>query len=288
MEYLIRHKTIIAFVIFTLFCLISLSIQSTTFTLSFESVGSLIILPFQKGYHTIQRGTSVLWAGFTELSDTKEELKKTRDKLHKFEGITEELGEIRRKNARLRKLLRLQESVSYESIPCNIISKDPDNWFRTIIINKGHSDGIRINMPVISYTGGEKAVFGKVIEVQGSLSRIKPIISSDMNLGVMFQDSRYPGLLSSYNLNSSLCVMDYIKKTATIISGDIIITSGQGGIFPQGLLVGSVIKSYLNESGTFQRAIIKPIIDYAQTEEVLVIKKEPNPEFLKLLNNEDQ
>ena len=108
-----------------------------------------------------------------------------------------------------------------------------------------------------------------------------------MNLGVMFQKSRYPGLLSSYNYNPDLCVMDYIKKTAAITTGDIIITSGQGGIFPQGLLVGIVLKSFPNESGTFQRAIIKPVINYAQIEEIFVIKKEPDPELLKLLKNED-
>ncbi len=288
MEFLIRHKTIIAFITFSLFCIISLAVQSTPFTLSIESVGNLIILPFQKGYHTLQKGAHVLWAGFTELGDLREELAKTRGKLQKYEGITEELGEIRRENARLRILLNLQEHSSYEFLPCTIISKDPDNWFRTIIINRGYSDGIKPNMPVISYSAGEKAVFGKVIDVKKSVSRIKPLIATDMNLGVMFQDSRYPGLLSNHNFNPELCIMDYIKKSATINFGDIIVTSGQGGIFPQGLLVGSVIKSYLNESSTLQRAIIKPIIDYAQIEEVFVIKKEPDPELLELLNIEER
>ncbi len=288
MEFLIRHKTISAFVAFTLFCLLSLSLQSSSLTLSVEGVGSLLLLPFQKGYNGVQNGIHKLWAGFTELSDVQDELKKTRDKLLRYEAIAEELSEIKTENERLRTLLSMKERVNYESVPAIIISKDPDNWFRTIIINRGSNDGIKVNMPVIAFHGDEKAVVGKVVEVRTWVSKVLPIISPDMRLGSMLQKTRFPGLLRGYTSNSKLCVMDYVSRGAVPDFGDIVITSGQGGIYPSGLLIGKVIKSEVMEASAYQRVLVNPIIDFNRLEQVFVIKVEPDQEFLKLLEDKEE
>jgi rod shape-determining protein MreC len=257
-------------------------------TLSLEGVGRAFVTPFQKGYNGIQQNIRMLWAGFTELGDVRDELRKTREKLQHYEAVAEELGEIKKENDRLRKLLDMQKRVQYESIAAMIISKDPDNWFRTIVVNRGSADGIRVNMPVIAYVGEEKAVAGKVVEVRGSASVIEPIISTSIKLGVMFQESRFPGLLSGYAANSNFAVVDYINKSAAINLGDVVVTSGQGGIFPQGMLVGKVIRSFVSESSPYQRAIVAPIINYNQIEEVFIIKKEPDKELMELMGKVEQ
>jgi rod shape-determining protein MreC len=181
----------------------------------------------------------------------------------------------------------MKERVEYKSIPATIISKDPDNWFRTIIINKGSGDGIKENMPVIAYQGGQKAVVGVVIEVRGSISRIAPIISPIVRIGVKLQESRFPGLLRGYS-GKNLCKMDYISRAAYIKFNDNVITSGQGGVFPPGLIVGSVIKSYSLESSAYQRAIIKPVIDYNLVEDVFVIKKDMDKDLFEIFEAEKE
>jgi len=285
-EFLERNKTVVAFISFTLFCIISLSVQSSSFTLTFEGIGSALIMPFQKGYDGIQGGIRTIWAGFTDLSEVREELHKTRVKLQNYESISDDFSEIKRENERLRHLLEMKERLTFESVPASIISKDPDNWFRTLIINRGTSDGIKENMPVIAFRKGQKAVVGKIIEARGSISRIIPIISPDLNVGVKLQESRYPGLLYGYSSNTALCKVDYISRGAVIKKNDIVITSGQGGIFPPGLLVGRVIKSDILESSAYQRAVVVPFIDYHLVEEVFVIKRDPDGEILKLLGEQ--
>jgi len=279
---------VVAFISFTLFCIISLSIQSSTLVLTLEGVISAITMPFQKAYDGAQSGVSRLWAGFTELTEVRDELKKTRSNLQKYESMAGEMSELKRENDRLRELLGMKERVEYASIPATIISKDPDNWFRTIIINKGSGDGIKVNMPVIAYQGGQKAVVGTVIEVRGSISRIAPIISPTVRIGVKLQESRFPGLLCGYSGNSNLCKMDYISRAAYIRFGDMVITSGQGGVFPPGLLVGTVIKSYSLESSAYQRAIIKPVIDYNLVEDVFVIKKDLDKDLFEIFDEDKE
>jgi rod shape-determining protein MreC len=282
-EVLVRFRAIIALFAFTLFCIVSLALKSTTFTFSFEGIGSALIMPFQKGYNAAQRGVHKLWAGFTELSEVRDELEKTRLKLQQLEGAAEEVSQIRNENSQLRQLLKLKPKLGYESIPAMIISKDPDNWFRTIIVNRGADDGVVVNMPVIAYNGDVKAVVGKVIEVRGSVSRILPVISPDMKIGVMLQDSRYPGLMVGHSANASQCRIDYISRSAQIKPGEQVITSGQGGVFPQGLVVGNVLKNMSYKTSSFQQVLVKPIVDYDQLEQVFIIKMETDKAILELL-----
>ncbi len=129
-------------------------------------------------------------------------------------------------------MLNLADKITYESIPAVVISKDPDNWFRTIVLNRGSSSGVKVNMPVVAYQGEHKAVIGKVIEVRRWVSRVLPILAPEMKLGVMLQETRFPGLLKGYSSNSNLCIMDYISRAVPVKFGDVVITSGQGGIFP--------------------------------------------------------
>ncbi len=246
---------------------------------------SAFMTPFQKGYDFVQGGASRFWAGFSELSTLREELNSSREKLQKYEALAENFTEIRRENDRLRKLLGLKEKVKYESISGSVISKDPDNWFRTIVINRGSDDGVQVNMPVIAYQGAYKAVVGKIVEVRGSISRARPLISPAINVGVKLRENHYPGLLSGYGYSSSLCIVNYINRMAEVKPKDELITSGQGGVFPAGILVGTVLKSEILESSPYQRAIIKPAINYNLLEEVFIVKKIPGKELLDMVEN---
>jgi rod shape-determining protein MreC len=285
-----RHRSIVTLVSCTLFCIISLSVQGSGFTLTLEGIMSAFTMPFQKLYNGFHGGTSRLWAGFSELDSVRNELELTRARLHTFESIDVDISEIKKENDRLRSLLGMKAMLRYDSVPASIISKDPDNWFRTLIINRGESDGIKINMPVVAYqvvlNGNAKelvkGVVGKIVEVRGSVSRIQPVISPEIKIGVKIGENRFPGLLSGYTYNSNLCVVNYITRAAPVKFGDVVLTSGQAGVFPSGLIIGTVVKSEIPETSPYQRAIVKPSMDYNLLDEVFVIKKAPDKDLFDL------
>ena len=289
MEFFERHKPIVIFFSLMLFCIISLSVQDSGVTLTSQSIMSAIVTPFQKIYD-YALGADTFWVGSSEYDRIKNELVLTRTKLQTFESTYEEISEIKKENDRLRVLLGMKESLKYDSIVANVISKDPDNWYRTLVINRGKNDGITVNMPVVAYqtSAGDntktliKGVVGKVSEVRGSVSYIQPLIAPEIKIGVEIGDNKFPGLLSGYSHNSNLCVVSYITRAANVKFDDMVTTSGQAGVFPPGLIIGKVIKSEVLESSPYQRAIVKPFMDYNLIDEVFIIKKAPNKEIFEL------
>jgi len=286
-DFLTRHRSIVALISFSLFCIISLSVQGGGFTLTFEGVMSAIVTPFSKGYNAISNGIGGLFSGFEATDTLRENLRKAEAKLQKYESmqieiIQAELSEVRTENEKLRVLLGFKERVRYNSIASQIVSKDPDNWFRTLIINKGANDGVSVNMPVIACQNGQKIVVGKIVEVRGSISRVQPVIAPDIRLGVKLQESKIPGLISGYSYNSDFCVVSYISRATPVKKGDVIVTSGQAGVFPPELLVGTVERTELSETNPYQKIIVKPYIDYSLLEEVFILLKNPDKDFFEM------
>jgi len=271
-----------------LFCIISLSVQGSGITLTTQSIMGAIVTPFQKLYNFAFGVT--FWVGSSEYERIKNELVLTRTKLQTFESTSEEISEIKKENERLRALLGMKELLKYDSIVASVISKDPDNWYRTLVINRGKNDGIMVNMPVIAYQTSSndntktliKGVVGKIVDVRGSVSYIQPLIAPEIKIGVEIGENKFPGLLSGYSHNSNLCVVSYITRAANVKFDDMVTTAGKAGVFPPGLIIGKVIKSEVLESSPYQRAIVKPFMDYNIIDEVFIIKKAPNKELFEL------
>jgi rod shape-determining protein MreC len=289
-EFFEKHKPIVIFLSFSLFCIISLSVHGSGITLTTKGIMSAIVTPFQKVYDYFLGGPNRFLVGFSEYDRLKDELGLTRAKLQTFESTYEEISEIKKENNRLRALLEMKELLKFDSIAAEVISKDPDNWYRTLIVNRGKDDGVMVNMPVVAYQISTidnsksliKGVVGKVVEVRGSVSHIQPLIAPEIKIGVKIGENKFPGLLSGYSHNSNLCVINYITRAAPIRFDDIVTTSGQAGVFPSGLIIGKVIKSEVLESSPYQRAIVKPFMEYNLIDEVFIIKKSPNKDLFEI------
>ena len=147
------------------------------------------------------------------------------------------------------------------------------NWFEVFTINRGSKDGIEINSPVITAYG----LVGRVSEVNLFTSKVVSIIDMDSTVAARVSSSRDVLIVrGDASLRSSgLCRMDYISPDVDIMPGDVIETSGLGGIYPKGIIIGQVKDVIRNEGQFDSYAVISPVVDFKRLEEVIVLKEKP-------------
>ncbi|WP_446008767.1 rod shape-determining protein MreC [Candidatus Electrothrix sp.] len=224
--------------------------------------------PLQKTMASISNSLHSVKKNYIDLLTVREEK----------ERLWQELQECRTKayanrgavalNARLRKLLDFKESSNQPTITAQIIGKDPSLWFRSVIIDRGSSDGVRKGMPVVTGEG----IVGQVYASSTDYSKVLLAIAPSSAIDVLLQGSRIRGILKGTGKN--LYQLEYILKTAEVFVGDRVVTAGYGGMFPTGLPVGIVSKVTRNRRGMFLEIEVVPAVDFRTLENLLVIERE--------------
>ena len=184
-------------------------------------------------------------------------------------------------------LFRSQYSAHYSKV----IFRDPSLVSDFLIINKGHKDGLRINMPVVySSTNSEKLVLvGKTVEVGLDYTRVKVVTAKNFYVGVRSQETGYTGVLRGQGAWYQNLALDYIPIEANPILGEQIITSGGSDIYPEGLYVGEIQgigQNVIEEF--FQILYIKSEFEYSKISEVFVLDYVNNyPDFNEFKDIDD-
>jgi rod shape-determining protein MreC len=175
------------------------------------------------------------------------------------------LRELSQENARLKNLFNFKQVSSLRLLAARVIGRSLDSWSSSVIIDKGSYNGIKSGMVVITPTG----LVGSIVESTDNTSKV--LLINDPNQGIfsIVQRSRQEGLVSG-TLGANL-IMRYLPDDAQIMVGDIIITSELSQIYPKGLLLGRVVNIGREFSGLNRYALVKPVVDLANLEEVLVI-----------------
>jgi len=198
----------------------------------------------------------------SQLARENEELKKERDRLLAEKA---ELIELQKENEILREQLGFQQKAAFKLVSAEVIAKDPTNIQESIIINVGKNKGIVEGMPVIS----SDMLVGKISEVGFSSSHALLITNPNSIINAMLQESRASGLVKG-ELGYGL-VMESIPQEVKINVSDLVVTSGLGGNFPKGLLLGKVSEIISKQSEIFQSATLRPVLDFSKLELVFII-----------------
>lgn len=191
-----------------------------------------------------------------------ERLQRQADLLKNKINLTKE---VYLENARLKEILGFKQKSPFKVIAAGVIGRSPDSWSSVVMIDKGSNNGIRQGMAVINYLG----LVGRVIETTDFTSKIMLINDPSLGVSAIVQRSRQEGLASG-TLGTNL-IMRYLPEGADIKVGDVIITSGLNAIYPKGILIGTVVDIGKEFSGLSSYAIIRPAVNLANIEEVLIV-----------------
>lgn len=200
-------------------------------------------------------------------------------------GMEDENRKLRRENAllarqlnqyregymegmRLQRLLDIKSSFQTETLAARVIDRKHTSLFKTILINKGTSEGLRVGFPVLA----DKGIVGRIIETSWHASRVLLLIDENSNIDALIQRSRAQGMLQG--AGSSGCNLKYISRVEEVQPGDVVVTAGLAGVFPKGLLLGVVSGVSRKEGGLFQKIEVAPAVDFSRLEEVLAVLSE--------------
>lgn len=272
-------KTVILLVaVLTVFLLATSAARGKYQFLWMENLVTLTLSPFER---------TLSWAG-TTVRSWFEAVGHVAMVYRENEQLRTEIEELRQQdintNEVLAENLRLQAILNYKAgatqfdfVVAKVIGRDPSTWSEAIVINRGSAEGIEKNMTVVTPQG----LVGTVSQVFTHTAKIQLLLDSRSAVGAIVQrpESRVAGIVEGNGINHIAPHMINLARDADVVEGDVIVTSGLGGIYPKGIHVGEVLEVINDEGGLLKYAVLKPAVDFNRLEEVMVIvrSREPAP-----------
>ena len=228
--------------------------------------------PFQQGAETIASWLEGLYGSVYDYDQLKAENETLHEQLAEAQAEARAGQEALEENERLRQLLAFsQRHTDYDLESAKVVSFSASNWSALITISKGDESGIEVGDSVITESG---SLVGQVIEVGSGWSTVRTIIDVDMNVGGYVSNSGATGMVvGEYTLMQEGHVkLGYLAEGVSLFEGDTVLTSGKGGAFPSGLVIGSVAEVRSDAGGQETYGVIQPACDLANMVQVFIIK----------------
>jgi rod shape-determining protein MreC len=189
--------------------------------------------------------------------------------LAQLESLQRSMVELQTENHHLADLLELRDALGTSAIAANVIGSDATGLSRTLILSEGERQGLQRGMAVISING----VVGKLIAVSRDAARVLLISDHNSALDAFDQRSRARGIIAGVVEDGM--TMKYVDRSEDVKPDDTIVTSGMDGIFPRGLLVGTVARVSQEGPGLFLNVEVKAAVNFRELEQVMIITTRP-------------
>jgi len=240
-----------------------------------EPLGALlmwIMRPLQIASQGTVNWITYFRENYDTLAGFRSENARLRTRIQTLEVERQKYLEADATNRQLKALLDFRSQLFAQAITASIIANSANSWFQSCMLDKGSADGVRKNMAVVTPLG----VVGQVVAVTPHTAKVLLMTDPNSGIDVLVQRTRSRGIVSG-SLETGT-ILKYVKRSEDIQEGDRLITSGIDGVFPKGLMVGTVIKVRKQHLGLFQFVEIIPAVQSSRTENVLIVAASSSPD----------
>ncbi len=227
-----------------------------------------LLAPFLTSGSGIRKQITSVRSGLKSLDQLEHENSGLQVENRELRATNQSLRDVEHEVNRLRHALNYRERSVFKLIAAEMVARDSSTWWRTVTINRGRRDGIETDMPVVT----DEGLIGKTTSVSDVISVVLLVSDENCRVAASVEGSREQGIVSGERVTSGLTPrldLNFLSKQADLKPGQKVYTSGVGGVFPSGLLIG-VVKSYRVRELDGQ-AQLTPAVDLSHLEDVFVV-----------------
>lgn len=207
------------------------------------------------------------------LLNTYEENKRLKGRLEEFAKLQADVNDLASENTRLREIVDKEEDLrEFDPIQATVIARNPDQWEEKVVLDKGEVHGVKVNMAVITARG----LIGKVILTTPFTSTVELLSTQNPNYRVSAMvagEKEVFGLIEGYDDERKELILKRVDSNIEIKKGQKIESSGLGGIFPKGILIGEITEVTTDDFGLTKMAYIKPAAEFALLDHVMIAQR---------------
>jgi rod shape-determining protein MreC len=247
-------------------CLLLLTLQMRGYGSVARDVFAVVTTPIQTGLAKASRATFGLWSTYLDWKNVRAENRRLREEVQELRVQGLRVVETDDENRRLRRLLALQEHLPLTTLSGEVIAREWGGWIRSLTVNRGRGDNVPRLTAVISPNG----LIGRVVDVRPGVSIVQVLTDPTSTVGAHVLRTRTPGIVEG-DPRGTLRFKFMARDGASIQSGDVLVTAGQGGLFPRGIPIGTVRSIDNRGAALFHYAELTPTVDFARVDEVLLV-----------------
>ena len=275
-----RTAWLLIFITVSVFCIVFFAARGR-FTTPFSSPAVITLLaPFQRAAAWAGDQVKGLMANVSDILTVHQQNQMLRSEVEQLRVQNVKANEYAAENIRLRELLGYtQAATQFDLVIARVIGREPSTWTRMVVIDRGTQHGVQKNMAVVTARG----LVGVVTEAGPISSKVQLILDPRAAAGALVQCSRVAGVVKGTPDDAMHPRMMNVPKNQDMAVGEILVTSGFGGIYPKGIMIGTVSAVKNDSGGLLHYAVIETAADFQRLEDVAVItaSREAPPEPLQ-------
>jgi rod shape-determining protein MreC len=256
---------LVSFIVLFSLVLMTLSAKQEKGAHFLDSIAGVILSPFQNFFTQTLQFVSYGINHYFLLVDVARENDQLKLEVQRLINEQNKLIERIASQKRLAKLMVYEEDWEKKVVVASVVGRGATQWSKVVVINKGTQSGVRDHLAVVTDAG----IIGQVLHAGFNTSTVLLIVDGRSAVDALFQESRISGVVVGSGEDE--CILKFVPNIADVKVGDYVLSSGLGGIFPKGLIIGKVSQISNKNQGLFQDITLVPNSDLSRLEEVLVL-----------------